>query len=94
MSQFAFLQREWEAVFEAAAGAERAVHADPRTARIELVNLVVDHLTEHGVVTPGLLYESPSTDLAPRGPESSFDSEQLDGLLRALDALRATASAA
>ncbi|MBL8541278.1 MAG: DEAD/DEAH box helicase family protein, partial [Betaproteobacteria bacterium] len=32
MSQFAFLQREWSAVFDSAARAENAVHADPRTA--------------------------------------------------------------
>ena len=32
MSQFAFLQGEWSAVFDAAAKAEAAVHADPRTA--------------------------------------------------------------
>lgn len=32
MSQFAFLQGEWAAVFESAARAETAVHADPRTA--------------------------------------------------------------
>ncbi|MDL1859789.1 hypothetical protein FBR04_02010 [Betaproteobacteria bacterium PRO7] len=32
MSQFAFLQREWPAVFEAASKAEGALHADPRTA--------------------------------------------------------------
>src|SRR6266581_625824 len=32
MIQFAFLQREWPAVFDAAARAEAAVHADPRTA--------------------------------------------------------------
>jgi type I restriction enzyme R subunit len=32
MSQFAFLQREWAAVFEAASKAEGAAHADPRTA--------------------------------------------------------------
>ena len=32
MSQFAFLQREWPAVFDAASRAEAAVHADPRTA--------------------------------------------------------------
>src|SRR4249920_1938889 len=32
MSQFAFLQREWSAVFDAAAKAEAAVHPDPRTA--------------------------------------------------------------
>src|SRR5881275_1119319 len=32
MSQFAFLQREWSAVFDAAVRAEGAVHSDPRTA--------------------------------------------------------------
>src|SRR3989475_7358776 len=32
MSQSIFLQREWSAVFDAAARAEAAVHADPRTA--------------------------------------------------------------
>ena len=32
MSQFAFLQREWPAVHEAAARAEAAAHPDPRTA--------------------------------------------------------------
>src|SRR5262245_42240133 len=32
MSQFAFLEREWATVFEAASKAEVAVHADPRTA--------------------------------------------------------------
>jgi type I restriction enzyme R subunit len=31
VSQFAFLQHEWGAVFEAAAKSETAVHADPRT---------------------------------------------------------------
>ena len=32
MSQFAFLQREWPDVFEAAGKAEAVVHTDPRTA--------------------------------------------------------------
>jgi type I restriction enzyme, R subunit len=62
--------------------------------QIEFVNLVVDHLTEHGVVTPGRLYESPFTDLTPRGPEGLFSSEQLDALIGALDAVRTTAVAA
>ena len=30
MSQFAFLQGEWSAVFDAVSKAEAAVHADPR----------------------------------------------------------------
>lgn len=36
--------------------------------QIEFVNLVVDHLTTHGAVPPALLYESPFTDVNPRGP--------------------------
>ena len=32
MSQFAFLQREWPAVFDSATRAEVSVHGDPRTA--------------------------------------------------------------
>lgn len=62
--------------------------------QIEFVNLIVDHLTEHGAVDRSRLYESPFTDLTPRGPEALFNPAQLDELLRALDAVRATALAA
>jgi len=34
--------------------------------QIEFVNMVVDHLTEHGVMDKSLLYESPFTDRTPR----------------------------
>ena len=37
--------------------------------QIEFVNLIVDHLTEHGVMDAAMLYESPFTDLTPRGPD-------------------------
>ena len=35
MSQLAFLQSEWAAVFDSAVRAEAAVHADPRSAQME-----------------------------------------------------------
>lgn len=62
--------------------------------QVELINLIVNHLTEHGVVEPSRLYESPFTDLAPRGPDDLFSSGQLDELMRTLEAVRATAVAA
>jgi type I restriction enzyme R subunit len=62
--------------------------------QLEFVNLIVDHLTEHGVIEPSRLYESPVTDLTPRGPDDLFAGADLDELLRALDAVRGTAVAA
>jgi type I restriction enzyme, R subunit len=62
--------------------------------QIEFVNLIVNYLTEHGVMEPTRLYESPFTDLTPRGPEGVFSSAQIDELLAVLDAVKATAIAA
>ena len=62
--------------------------------QIEFINLIVDHLTEHGIVEPGRLYESPFTDLTPRGPDALFSPVQLHELMRSLEAVRATAVAA
>lgn len=56
--------------------------------QIEFVNLIVDHLTERGVMKPELLYESPFTDLSPRGPDGVFNSTQIDELVASLDAVR------
>jgi type I restriction enzyme R subunit len=62
--------------------------------QLEFINLVVDHLTEHGLMEPARLYESPFTDLTPRGPDGLFKPQELDRLIQALDAVRATAVAA
>jgi type I restriction enzyme R subunit len=62
--------------------------------QLEFISLVVDHLTEHGVMEPARLYESPFTDLTPRGPDHLFKQPELDELMEVLEAVRATAVAA
>ncbi len=62
--------------------------------QLEFINLVTDDLTEHGVMEPARLFESPFTDLTPRGPDAVFEAADLDELMRILDGVRATAVAA
>ena len=78
-----FLAKEAMATFMAG----KALSAN----QIEFINLIVDHLTEHGVVEPSRLYESPFTDLTPRGPEGLVTSAQLGELMHTLEAVRMTA---
>jgi type I restriction enzyme R subunit len=62
--------------------------------QIAFVNLIVDHLTEHGVMKAELLYESPFTDIAPFGPDGIFAGAEVDQIIAALQQVRATAIAA
>lgn len=62
--------------------------------QIEFLDVIVDHLTEHGVMEAALLYESPFVDMAPQGPDSLFTSAQVDELVAVLAGIRGTAMAA
>jgi type I restriction enzyme R subunit len=62
--------------------------------QLEFINLVVNHLTAHGVMKPSQLYESPFTDITPRGPDDLFEPAQMEELMRSLEAVRTSAMAA
>ncbi len=53
--------------------------------QIEFVNLIVDYLTEHGVVEPGRVYDSPFTSVAPEGPEGLFGSADVSRIFEVID---------
>jgi type I restriction enzyme R subunit len=62
-------------------------------AQIEFIDMVIDHLTDQGVMDPGLLYEPPFTDVAPTGPDQLFDEENVARLFTKIDAINASAVA-
>ena len=57
-------------------------------AQIEFINLIIDELTERGVVEPGRVYEDPYVGLAPQGPEDLFTEDELDRVFETLERLK------
>ena len=49
--------------------------------QIHFVDLIINHLTEHGVMSAALLYESPFTDLSLQGPDGLFSSDEVKALV-------------
>ena len=56
--------------------------------QIEFANLIIDELTERGVVKPGRIYEDPYVGLAPQGPEDLFAEDELERLFSTLEVSR------
>lgn len=59
--------------------------------QIEFINLIVDYLTENGVMEPDRLYESPFTDIHSQGPVGVFSVEKADQLQDVLREIRQSA---
>jgi type I restriction enzyme R subunit len=62
-------------------------------AQIEFINMVIEHLTDQGVMDPALLYEPPFRDVAPTGPEHLFDEEKVTRLFTKIQAINDSAVA-
>jgi type I restriction enzyme R subunit len=61
--------------------------------QIEFINMVIEHLTDQGVMDPGLLYEAPFTDIAPTGPDQLFSEEKVIQLFTKIQRLNDSAVA-
>lgn len=61
--------------------------------QIAFINMVVEHLTDQGMMDPTLLYEPPFTDLAPTRPEIVFGPERTDALFKRIKDINASAIA-
>lgn len=61
--------------------------------QIELMDMVVEHLTENGVMPAGRLYESPYTDLSPSGIEGLFNEDATTEFPLILDEVERRAAA-
>lgn len=59
--------------------------------QLHFVGMIVQQLTETGVVEVSSLYESPYSDAAPAGPESLFPEAEVDVLADALNRIRTSA---
>lgn len=55
--------------------------------QIQFVDELINHLTEHGAMPPGRLYESPFTDIHAQGPDGVFAPKVVELLFTALSDL-------
>ncbi len=49
--------------------------------QLHFLNLLVDYVTENGVMEVGDLYEPPFKSVAPTGPESIFSEDDVDQIV-------------
>ncbi len=61
--------------------------------QIEFLNMVIDHLTERGVMDARLLYESPFTDRSPLGIDGVLGASNARRVIELLDDVRKRAAA-
>ena len=61
--------------------------------QIEFINLIVEELTQTGVMEPGRLFESPFTDVNAQGPLGVFAPAKVTEIVQVLDVIRARAVA-
>jgi type I restriction enzyme R subunit len=61
--------------------------------QIRFVNLIIDYLTQNGVMDAGKLYEPPFTDFSAEGVDGVFKNQEADRIVSILEQIRENAAA-
>lgn len=80
---------------EAAKTAFAEFHKDKtlNSSQIEFIDMIINYLTERGIMEPRLLYESPFTDMDDMGIEGFFPQDQVVTLIGILEEVKNRAAA-
>ncbi|WP_204150718.1 DEAD/DEAH box helicase family protein [Leptolyngbya sp. CCY15150] len=54
--------------------------------QIRFIENIIDYLTQHGIMDPGMLYESPYTDTHPEGLDGLFRNNDADNIISIIEA--------
>lgn len=61
--------------------------------QMEFIELIIEELTQNGVMEVARLYETPFVDISPMGPEGIFPSAKVEQMIRVLAEIRGRAAA-
>ena len=61
--------------------------------QIRFVEIIIDYLTQNGIMNPGLLYESPFTDLHHKGLDGVFEDDDADQIISLVRSFNKTVGA-
>ncbi|RFP58919.1 MAG: DUF4145 domain-containing protein [Limnothrix sp. CACIAM 69d] len=64
------------------------------TGQIRFVEMIIDHLTQNGIMAPALLYEPPFTDLHQDGLDGLFGDDRADQIVAIVESINQNAEAA
>ena len=64
------------------------------TGQIRFVEMIIDHLTQNGIMAPALLYEPPFTDLHQDGLDGLFGDDRADEIVAIVESINQNAEAA
>jgi len=61
--------------------------------QIRFINLIIEYLTQNGIMDPSLLYEAPFTDYSSKGLDGLFQDSEAQGIVSILNSIHEAAVA-